>query len=451
VQQLCLGILALDCSTNLQATSYSIIQAYIIFVTQNPALTAQQLVVLSDQELEKLLEVGSIGQLYQNTNPTASLNDYKTFLKESARQLWLAACRVSSPIQLSNLASALQNESHTPKPTFRDQVLDERIGPCFLSRGIIDVVGEASCGKTQFCLQLLLNCVLPIDLGGLGKGALYIHTEGDFPVKRWEQLKAYRTSITPSKSLGESQWESNLVLERASSQEAMENILARIRPILRAKSCALVIIDSIAALVREVPKDKRNDVLYHWVSFLQETSDDIGIPIITTNQVVDHFEDIPGSPSAVHPRSSLGLAKRHSSFLATGRRVLPALGLRWSELVNARLALTRTSQQYDGPVKLSKAPEPQDELGWNIKDMEPSAKRRMIYESPSGDDATDSSQVSSATTSGRTRNSQVPIVTPQSWEDAKVVIRQMQVLFSPVVCDLQVEYFIDAAGLHGIP
>lgn len=488
-------------------------------------LTAQQIVVLSDAELEKLLEVGNIAHLFQLPQYGVNTMDYKTFIRSATRELWLVACKVSSPIsELSTLESAFHSYSALDSLKFGDKVLDEQIVKCLPAKGIVDVAGEASSGKTQFCLHLLLNTITPISHGGLGRGAFYVHTEGEFPRKRWEQLVQFRLAAMS----GEDRLlEDQLVIHRVSTVEEMDDLLDRVRPVLRVKSCALLIIDSIAALVRDLSPDARQSVLYRWVSHLQETSDDIGIPIITTNQVVDLIDDSHSGASAnfLHPKSSYGVAKRHSSFMATGRRVLPALGLRWSELVNSRIVLTRTSQRYDGPVQLAKFPG-HEQVSDTFEDYLPSPKRRQTGDvgrqpvqprmqssevrmqsskvrTQSGE-VTKSSQVQNQffeegnlalpshqaefseevenrsseaegqlskvqNQSSKVLNQPAKVQIPSrqfhhqptqlpnrlsppnpSWEDAHVIIRHIQVMFSPTSPELHADFFIDGAGLHGI-
>lgn len=404
-------------------------------------LTAQQMVALSDAELEKLLLHGGLAELH--ADPAFGVNnmEVKSFIKSAVREIWLAACKVNSPIKLSTLSTALQSYQNISKPVFCDKGFRERLSSIFMAKGITDVVGEASAGKTQFCLQLLLDAITPIECNGLGKGAIYLHTEGEFPHKRWEQLKNFRQALLPKNTVLR---EDLLVIRRISSVEEMDDTLDLLRPLSRAKSASILIIDSIAAVVRGLSNERKQSVLYRWACSLQETSDDVGIPIFTTNQVADFIDDSTSATSAsyVHPKSSLGLLKRHSSFTASGGRlVVPALGLRWTELVNARIALTRTFQHYDGPVQLSKTTnntffsygdDHDPNTPASAADFEPSTKKRKLAED-------ESSQSSS--------NQKV---TPQSWIDATVVIRKAKVLFSPVSEPCEISYFIDAAGLHSI-
>lgn len=60
---------------------------------------------------------------------------------------------------------------------------------------LAEIAGEASCGKTQICLQLLLQAQLPQALGGLGGSALYISTEHELPKERLEQIATSRPSM----------------------------------------------------------------------------------------------------------------------------------------------------------------------------------------------------------------------------------------------------------------
>lgn len=66
--------------------------------------------------------------------------------------------------------------------------VDELLGGGFRSGLLTEICGEASAGKTQLCLQLLLQCGLPLELGGLGGSSCYVCTEGVGAVKRLHDL-----------------------------------------------------------------------------------------------------------------------------------------------------------------------------------------------------------------------------------------------------------------------
>ncbi|KAL3664735.1 hypothetical protein V7S43_010483 [Phytophthora oleae] len=66
--------------------------------------------------------------------------------------------------------------------------IDELLQGGFRCGIVTEICGEASAGKTQLCLQLLLQCCLPRSLGGLQGTACYICTEGVGSVKRLHDL-----------------------------------------------------------------------------------------------------------------------------------------------------------------------------------------------------------------------------------------------------------------------
>jgi RecA/RadA recombinase len=66
--------------------------------------------------------------------------------------------------------------------------LDSILHGGFRSGLLTEICGEASAGKTQLCLQLLLQSCLSPSLGGLGGTACYISTEGLSSVKRLHDL-----------------------------------------------------------------------------------------------------------------------------------------------------------------------------------------------------------------------------------------------------------------------
>lgn len=66
--------------------------------------------------------------------------------------------------------------------------IDRLLHGGFRSGVVTEICGEASAGKTQLCLQLLLQCCLPRSFGGLQGTACYICTEGVGAVKRLHEL-----------------------------------------------------------------------------------------------------------------------------------------------------------------------------------------------------------------------------------------------------------------------
>ena len=81
-------------------------------------------------------------------------------------------------------------------------MLDESLGPCLRPGHVIEVVGEAGSGKTQFGLHLSARTVVENPNEGLNTNAketndklrvnnertIYISTEGPFPIGRLRQM-----------------------------------------------------------------------------------------------------------------------------------------------------------------------------------------------------------------------------------------------------------------------
>lgn len=74
--------------------------------------------------------------------------------------------------------------------TFGCPALDAITRNGIATRGITEICGESGSGKSQICLQLALTVQLAEEMGGLGKGAVFICTEDAFPSNRLYQVAA---------------------------------------------------------------------------------------------------------------------------------------------------------------------------------------------------------------------------------------------------------------------
>eukprot|EP00954_Amorphochlora_amoebiformis_P020558 1340261-Amorphochlora_amoeboformis.AAC.1 len=146
------------------------------------------------------------------------------------------------------------------------QGLDELLGGG-IGLGITEVYGEASTGKTQLMMQLLVQAVLPEKCGGLGGSSCYVSTEGGRErlqgEKRGGAGKVVGVNDSISQQASTSELKVNLedcmnkiflrsiVSADAKAEGELLYILTReISKLLETKNLRLIIIDSICGIYR---------------------------------------------------------------------------------------------------------------------------------------------------------------------------------------------------------
>ncbi|KAE8884594.1 hypothetical protein PF005_g6585 [Phytophthora fragariae] len=217
--------------------------------------------------------------------------------------------------------------------------IDRLLAGGFRSGIVTEICGEASAGKTQLCLQLLLQCCLPRALGGLQGTACYICTEGVGSVKRLHDLAqvyarrygavlgvgAKRKRGEEAAKLTGSDFLDGIFVEQLYTVDDLMDLLqARLPGLLAEQNTKLVVLDSVAAVFRLESTSsvkeaaERSRAMFHLVNCMRILSDQYGVVFVVTNQVTGDFD----------PRS-------------TGNAMRPALGLSWSHCVNQRLMITR--------------------------------------------------------------------------------------------------------------
>ncbi|XP_017767416.1 PREDICTED: DNA repair protein XRCC3-like [Eufriesea mexicana] len=114
------------------------------------------------------------------------------------------------------------------------------------TRGITQIYGASSTGKTQLALQLCLTVQLPETEGGFAAGAIYICTESIFPSRRLQELIQQLEIIKKYGVNGDL-----VFVEHISTIEELEIcLLHRIPVLMSVQKIGLIVIDSIAAPYR---------------------------------------------------------------------------------------------------------------------------------------------------------------------------------------------------------
>eukprot|EP00903_Cladosiphon_okamuranus_P014531 g13478.t1 len=187
--------------------------------------------------------------------------------------------------------------------------LDEAFQGGVRIQGITEIAGEAGAGKTQLCLQLLLQAQLAVEAGGLG-GKSYVLTcgEGDFPSRRLSQMATSfqtRHGVRPEKLM-----EGVCIQNAKNLDDQMMIIMEHLPIIMRSNNVKLVVIDSIAALFRS----------------------DMGR---------GRGQRYPGAICTVTAKFGSTATGGSGGAQRDGGDNVPAMGLLWSQCINARFMVRR--------------------------------------------------------------------------------------------------------------
>jgi RecA/RadA recombinase len=254
---------------------------------------------------------------------------------------------------------------------------------------VTEVAGESAVGKSNFLTQLSATVQLPYQLGGLGRSAIYISTEGDFETRRLvEILEAIGQRY--QLPLEERPTTDRIRCFTCRDQEELEHILKYQLPIAVEKfDVGLVVIDSIAAHYRAEfdshRTSERTQSVIDLVVRLRRLASKFNFAVVTANQVSERFPrrlgiDYDGdplfldhqvrwfsgwsdrsltwsqssqatsSPPLSQPQHTLNRSvSPHPLPNQDGFPRVPCLGILWANWIDTRIVLKRW-HDYDGAV-----------------------------------------------------------------------------------------------------
>ncbi|XP_027274185.1 DNA repair protein RAD51 homolog 2 isoform X12 [Cricetulus griseus] len=188
---------------------------------------------------------------------------------------------------------------------------------------LTEITGPPGCGKTQFCIMMSVLATLPTNMGGLEGTVVYIDTESAFTAERLVEIAESRFPLyfnTEEKLLLIS---SKVHLHRELSCEAVLQRLESLEEEIISKGVKLVIVDSIASVVRKEfdPQlqgniKERNKFLAKQASLLKYLAEEFSLPVILTNQITTHLSGaLPSQADLVSPADDLSLSEGKGSVL----------------------------------------------------------------------------------------------------------------------------------------
>lgn len=136
-------------------------------------------------------------------------------------------------------------------------------------------------------MQLALMVQLPVDMGGLGRAAVYICTEGRFASGRLYEMIATVYSLFGNR-VRDIPFASRVFLEHLHDAPALlQCVRLRLPRLMAASEVGLVIVDSVAAVFRSETSDVRRRAhdMREMAGALLRMSDRYGCAVLCVNQV----------------------------------------------------------------------------------------------------------------------------------------------------------------------
>lgn len=199
---------------------------------------------------------------------------------------------------------------------------------------ITEIVGASGVGKTQFCQMITILATLPIELGGLGVDSTVLYFDSDKACST-QRLYDMALALEPDYFSIESNivnfLERVIIVNVSSSNDLVEHLEGLEEKII-SRNIKLVIVDSIASIVRKEFDSsaiyQRQQLLSKEASLLKYIAETFHIPVVLTNQVTTVTTSVNDIENT------------------TLRYVTAALGTLWSHCVNTRLVLEKNVKGF---------------------------------------------------------------------------------------------------------
>ena len=164
--------------------------------------------------------------------------------------------------------------------------------------------GAFRSGKSQICHQLCVTVQLPKELGGLGKKAIYIDSEGTFSPSRISQM-AHRIKEEKGWDKSVDDILGDILVARAKNTDMQQQIAIKLLDILGSTEkdiYGILVVDSVSSHFRAEYAGRgtlaeRQQTLNHHLSILNRIADTYGLAIVITNQVQSNPAQFFGDPT----------------------------------------------------------------------------------------------------------------------------------------------------------
>ncbi|KAJ6242614.1 DNA repair protein rad57 [Anaeramoeba flamelloides] len=268
---------------------------------------------------------------------------YRTLTSKDCEEMFetVSSYLVREPVKVSEL------QTEESCLSVGDRSLDELFGKGIPQNGgLIEIYGEAGCGKTNFCLQLLCQAQLPEIVGGFGGKPIYISSEGYGYMDRLLQLSEHYVEKYSDLFKKSEDLINEIAVESVSSIDQLLVTINKLIPNLESGDYKLIIIDSIASIMRVGIEQaiSRAKTLLQIATKLKYISSTYNIPIILVNQVSAVIREEVNLNKSMYDSNDPFLLLPSYSDKST-----PALGLVWSNCINTRICFKRLKRKVLDP------------------------------------------------------------------------------------------------------
>ncbi len=184
---------------------------------------------------------------------------------------------------------------------------------------LTEAFGAFGCGKSQLAFSLAVNVQLPEEKGGLNGKCVFIDTEGTFVPSRIKQI-AEGFELNPEQVL------KNIFVARAFNADHQILLLEKIGEMIRGgEPIKLLVVDSLTAHFRAEFTGRgqladRQQKLNKYLHQLTRLSEQHGIAVYVTNQVMANPAQMFGDPTTHVGGHIVGHAAKYRIYLRRGKQ-----------------------------------------------------------------------------------------------------------------------------------
>ncbi|KAK6107410.1 DNA repair protein RAD51 [Brugia pahangi] len=242
---------------------------------------------ISAADIRKLKEAGFCTFEAIAYAPRKELYAIKGISEQKAEKIFAEAAKLV-PMGFTTASEVHVKRSEIIQIGTGSRELDRLLGGGVETGSITEIFGEFRTGKSQLCHTLAVMCQLPVDMGGAEGKCLWIDTEGTFRPERLLAV-AERHKLSPQDVLD------NVVYARCYNTDHQMQLLIQASAMMAESRYALLVVDSATSLFRTDFSGRgelasRQMMLAKYLRMLLKLSDEFGVAVVITNQVVSQVD-----------------------------------------------------------------------------------------------------------------------------------------------------------------